>query len=100
MQTAMSSQGGGLLPRISTTQDLASLLSEIGSNPAFEREQARGTITEQAYIMRASVACTSMTQGKQLVDTLEERGWRVTLNGAYSPSGAFTPWNELAKLFN
>ena len=94
--STMSRQGGGLLPSVPTMKDLENLLSEIGNNPAFSRAQARGTIKERAYVMRASIACGSLSKGQELLDTLEERGWHVTLNGAYSPSGDFTPWSVLA----
>ena len=92
-----SSQGGGLLSSVPTMQDLESLLSEIGNNPAFERAQARGTIVEREYLTRASLACNgNMAQGQALIELLRNSLFRLTLNGAYSPSGAFTPWSVLA----
>ena len=98
---ASNGQGCGLLPRIPTMEDLENLLSEIGNNPAFERAQARGTIMEREYLTRASLACGgSLSQGQALIELIQDSLFRLTLNGAYSPSGAFTPWNELAKLFN
>ena len=95
--TAMQTgQGGGSLPSAPTMKDLKSLLAELGNNPAFERAQARGTIRERAYIMRASLACGSMSKGQELIEMLQDSLFRLTLNGAYSPSGTFTPWSVLA----
>ncbi len=97
MQTA-SGQCGGILPSVPTMKDLESLLAEIGNNPTFERAQARGTIMEREYLTRASLACGSMEQGQALIELLQDSLFRLTLNGAYSPSGTFTPWNVLACL--
>ena len=103
MQTASSQcqgQGqGGLLPSAPTMQDLESLLADIADNPAFEKAQRQGTITERAYIMRASIACGSMAQGLALVELLQDSLFTLTLNGAYTPSGDFTPWNVLARQY-
>lgn len=97
--TAINGQCGGLLSSAPTMKDLESLLSEIGDNPAFERAQARGTIMEREYLMRASLACGSLSQGQALIELLQDSLFRLTLNGAYSPSGTFTPWNVLAKQY-
>ena len=113
MTTTMSRQGGGvimttttlntsgqcgsILPSAPTMKDLESLLLEIGNNPAFGRAQARGTIMEREYLTRASLACGgSLSQGQALIELLQDSLFRLTLNGAYSPSGTFTPWSVLA----
>ena len=88
-------QCGGLLPMVPTMKDLGNILSEIGNNPAFER----GTIKERAYVMRASIACGSMSKGQALIELLQDSLFTLTLNGAYDTIGSFTPWNVLAKQY-
>ena len=97
-QAMQTGQGGSILPSAPTTQDLASLLVELGNNPAFVKAQARGTIKERAYVMRASIACGSMEKGAALVEMLAMHGHTITLNGTYDTTGSFTPWNVLACL--